>query len=306
MNQSRRKFLLARKNGIGGSDIAAIAGVSPYKSPLDVYYDKITELSEAESEEAIPIGSTARFYWGSVHEANIGRAYTLVTGRRLMRYNRQIRHPEKPYFIGDIDFLAYGDDGKRPFITQTGLIRTNKGIECKTSRFASADEWGDHGSDQVPIGYVCQVQWYMGLIPSLESFDLPVLFGGSDFRIYTIVRDENIITRLQEIGERFWQNHIAKRIPPPPRTLEEVKRLYPESSTSSIVASTEIESIVRALAALKDQQNTLTEAEKKYKDRIAVELAANDTLTLPDGRPILTYRTDKSGKRTMLLKRINL
>ena len=41
MTPSREEFLARRKQGIGGSDIAAVCGLSPWRSPLDVYYDKL-------------------------------------------------------------------------------------------------------------------------------------------------------------------------------------------------------------------------------------------------------------------------
>ena len=37
---NREQFLLDRKKGIGGSDVASILGVSPYRTALEVYHDK--------------------------------------------------------------------------------------------------------------------------------------------------------------------------------------------------------------------------------------------------------------------------
>lgn len=304
---ARADFLKRRKTGIGGSDVAAIAGLSPFRSPLDVFYDKLnTEFGDGGRNEAFPRGETAALYWGAVHESNIGKAYTVVTGRRIMRYNRLLQHPEFPYFIGDVDFLGYCDDGRTPFLPKTGEIRTDKGIECKTGRWANPDDWGEHGSDTVPIMYVCQVQWYMGLVPALRSFDLPVLFAGSDFRIYTVVRCEEIIAKLQEIANDFWCNNVMRQIPPAPRSLEEVKRLYPQSNARAMVARQETENAVRELAAVSEQRSRMEARENELKNLIAAEMGANELLTLPDGTPLLTFRTDRSGKRSMLLKRKNL
>ena len=206
---TRSEFISRRKVGIGGSDIAAIAGLSAWRSPLDVYYDKMN--TAAEYTESYPVGETAALYWGSVHEAAIGKAYTAITGRKIQHYNRLLSHPEKPYFIGDVDFLAYCSNGRRPAKPQ-GEILTDKGIECKTARFAS-EEWGESGTDEIPLQYLCQVQWYMGLVPSIQSFDLVVLFAGSDLRIYTVNRDDNVISKLHRIGERFWQETSCREFP---------------------------------------------------------------------------------------------
>lgn len=50
---NRETFLLDRKLGIGGSDIAPIMGLSPYSTPLDVYRDKMNPavIYEEESED---------------------------------------------------------------------------------------------------------------------------------------------------------------------------------------------------------------------------------------------------------------
>lgn len=36
-----KQQLIARKQGIGGSDAAAILGLSQWKSPLDIFFDKL-------------------------------------------------------------------------------------------------------------------------------------------------------------------------------------------------------------------------------------------------------------------------
>ena len=300
----RSGFLERRKTGIGGSDVAAVAGLSEWRSPLDVFYDKLSiEFRKGEQKESAPVGETAALYWGSVHEAAIGRAYTAVTGKKLMRYNRKLVHPDKPYFIGDVDFLAYCENGKRPFNTKTGNIVTGKGIECKTCRMAG-DEWGERGTDIVPLYYICQVQWYMGLIPTIESFDIPVLFGGSDFRIYTVYRDNDVISRLQNIADEFWTQHVVKQIPPPPRSYEEVKRLYPVSSGKSMTATVELERKVRRLSRISNIRNRLEKQEVKLKDEITIEMNNAERLILPDDTVLATFRNEKNG-RIFRLKKIN-
>ena len=38
---SREEWLNYRRQGIGGSDVAAVLGVSPFRTARDVYYDKL-------------------------------------------------------------------------------------------------------------------------------------------------------------------------------------------------------------------------------------------------------------------------
>lgn len=299
---SREEFLRRRKSGIGGSDVAAIAGLSPWRSPLDVYYDKLNiELGADGWEEMSPMGETAARYWGSVHEAAIGKAYTAVTGRKIQHYNRLLVHPDKEYFIGDVDFLAYCEDGSRP-AKPKGEIVTDKGIECKTARFAG-DDWGTHGTDEIPVWYLTQVQWYMGLRPILRSFDVPALFGGSDFRVYTVWQDITIIHRLQAIAVDFWENHIQKQVPPPPRSMEEVQRLYNTADLGkALFATQEIEKTVLRYREVSAARLQMEKEEKMLKDEIAVAMGDAETLTLPDNTILATFKNEKNGRTLRIRK----
>ena len=292
---TREEFLARRKTGIGGSDVAAIAGLSPWRSPLDVYYDKLnTEFGDGGCNESFPVGDTAALWWGSNLENIIGKAYSLVTGRKICHYNRLLVG-EKKHYIGDVDFLAYCENGKRPFNARTGEIFTDTGVEIKTSRYAS-DEWGEKGTDKVPMYYFCQTQWYMGLIPSMKKFDLVPLFSGSDLRFYTIYRDNSIIERLKEIADDFWTGNIEKQIPPAPRSMEEVKRLFPAVVGKSIMASVEIENKCKEYAEISAQRLALEKQEAELKNEIAISMGDAEVLTLPDETVLATFKEEKKSR----------
>lgn len=53
----RLEWLKNRQTGIGGSDVAAILGLSKWKTPLDVYNDKIAENPVEESNASIEWGN---------------------------------------------------------------------------------------------------------------------------------------------------------------------------------------------------------------------------------------------------------
>lgn len=291
----REEFLLRRMSGIGGSDIGAICGVSPWKSPLDVYWDKVAEPESIINQEAFPVGETKSLYWGAVHEAAVADAYSLVSGVKLMRYNRLITHPEKPYFIANVDRLAYLSDGSRPFNTKTGEIFTDTGIEIKTARFKD-DEWGDEGTDDVPAQYFLQCQWYMGLIPTIKRFILVVLFGGNDMKVYCIERDQQIIDKIQEIGDKFWNENVAKRVPPPPRTFEEVKSLFPSAAVVKMTATAELEADIRLLAELTARRKYAEQLESDQKFKVAEAMAECEMAVSIDGTPLATFKEGKRGR----------
>src|SRR5690606_28440496 len=93
---SEQEWLGVRRKGIGGSEIAAIAGLSPFETPLSVYLRKIGELPDKEETEAM--------YWGSVLENVIAEEYKRRHPEvRVRRVNAVLQHPEVPYFLANID-----------------------------------------------------------------------------------------------------------------------------------------------------------------------------------------------------------
>lgn len=49
-NLSREEWLSYRRRGIGGSDVASIFGVSPFRTARELYYDKLNIVSVEEDE----------------------------------------------------------------------------------------------------------------------------------------------------------------------------------------------------------------------------------------------------------------
>ena len=52
----REEWLNYRRRGIGGSDVAAILGVSPFRTARDIYYDKIGVVAvEPDESNWVPL-----------------------------------------------------------------------------------------------------------------------------------------------------------------------------------------------------------------------------------------------------------
>ena len=178
-----------RLSGLGGSDAAKVFGVSRFGGRWELYQEKLGMTA--------PLVETERMAWGKRLEDIIARTYAEQTGRRVRRVNRTIRHPDYPFLFAHVDRAA----GK------------GRGLEVKTAGIFMASDFGEPGSDQVPPDYLLQVMHYM-MVTGWEVFDLAVLIGGQNLRIYTIPRDEQLIADLLAGEVDFWQNHVVPRIPP--------------------------------------------------------------------------------------------
>ena len=180
--QGRRWF-------IGGSDIAAIAGLSPYKTALDVYAEKLGLVP--------PFAGNQFTRWGKRLEAVIADCYAETTGLEL-EPGGFVMHEKYPWAGGNLD-------------RQNRAAR--KIVEVKTANIRQADRWGEEGTDEIPEEYIAQCAWYL-MLTGYSVADVPVLLGGNDFRIYRVERDEELEQFLIDAGARFWTDHIEKQVQP--------------------------------------------------------------------------------------------
>lgn len=205
-DEGRRAWLEERRKGIGSSDAAAIAGLSPWASPLHVYLDKIGELSSPDSK---------RMAWGRKLEDVVALAYSEETGNTALWPSAAIlSHPNHPWMIASLDRMAIVE----------GEMRV---LELKTS--VHQDDFGTPGTDEIPDVYNIQVQHQMA-VADLPRADLCVLFAFNEVKVYTVERNQKIISNLIEMESDFWAK-VGRREPPDPdwhhpRTPELLKNMY--------------------------------------------------------------------------------
>jgi putative phage-type endonuclease len=193
IDSSDPRWLEFRRTGLGGSDVAVLAGVSPWATPFDLWVEKRGGVVEQKSSPSMS--------WGAKLEEPIIQAYEEETGYRVLRNSTTYRSL-------DYDWAFHTVDG-------FNLTIKDRIVEAKTANGRFANQWGEPGTDQIPAYYNVQTQWYMGLA-GYKSCDVAVLIGGSDFRIYTIEFNERLFKTLVEFGEKFWLDHIIADVAPTP------------------------------------------------------------------------------------------
>ncbi len=223
----RAEWLDARRAGLGGSDIGAILGLSKYRTPVDVWMEK-TGRTAGQDE-------TLQMRFGSYAEDFVAREYSARTGMAVQRFTTMLHHPTAP-ILGNVDRLVIPAGQKKA--AHQREIRTDLGLECKTaSAFAVFEdsEWGPEGTDQVPASYLVQCATYMGLT-QCSAWDLAVLFGNQELRIYHLSRDRELENELIARADEWWQRHVVADVAPEPTCLADVKALYPRVTDKAIDA----------------------------------------------------------------------
>jgi putative phage-type endonuclease len=198
MPNTRELWLAGRRRGIGGSDAAAILGLSPWRTEMDVWLDK-TGRTEVEPEIVDP-DRKFLLELGQEMEKGIARLYTLKTGRELepIPEHALLIHPKFPTLIGTPDRLVLGE---------------SRGVEIKTEN-SFQHKFGEPGEpDAIPQHYEIQCRHYMA-ITDRDVWDVPVLKGAAKLDIHTIERDVELEGMMIDQLLAWWKRHVETDEPP--------------------------------------------------------------------------------------------
>jgi putative phage-type endonuclease len=273
-------FSVDRTKYIGGSDIGAILGLSRFRSPLEVWMEKTGK--ETKKLDSLPL----RF--GSFAEEFVASEYARATGFKLIHDEAIYIHPEHAFMSAHMDRFVL--DGSASSPTPTRIL------ECKTAHPFSSGDWGEAGSDEVPLSYLCQCLWYMA-ITNINQVDLAVLFGNSDFRIYQIARDAELETVILQKARHFWNEHVLQDIAPPAQSEADCQTLFSKSDPKkSLEAQSETLELAKRVALLNSEISTREEVISSIKQAIMSEMGEAETLTY-QGKVLATWKAPKPSFR---------
>lgn len=276
MTALNENFLMARKSGLGGSDIATLFNINPFSTKLELYLQKRGEIE--------PIADNSRTKAGRVMEQVIATMVSERTGSKLRRVNRTLRHPKHDFLIAHIDRDFVGID---------------KGLEIKNVSPRMGYLWGKDGQpDAIAEYYVPQPHHYM-LVLDYPAFDVAAYFGGDDLRIYPMERDPEMDEIIIEMAHDFWHNHVLAGVPPEPEfdhpaTLPMLRRLYPGTNGATIEAD---EMILHWAKVAEDAAKRASEY-----DRVA-EYSKNHILAFLGDAAVLRLDGNKVFRRKLIQRK---
>lgn len=259
-----------RKTGIGGSDAAAVCGMSKWKTPVDIFIDK--------TSEDVGEGINNRFtYWGSRLESVLIEEYIKQSGINVKTDNPVIRHPKNNFMLANIDGMA-----------EDGAI-----IECKTASFS--DGWGDAGTDEIPDEYLIQCAHY-AVIYDAPRVDIAVLIGGNDFRIYTYNRNHVMEGILVKRETEFWNDFVLKNTPPPSLRKDDFSKLIKKTSGNFKNAGDSVISLISMVSNIKKQIKDLEAQEESAVFSLKEIISDFDGLDDDSGNILATWKFQKQNR----------
>lgn len=273
-----------RRHLLGGSDIGSIFGVSPWKSALDLYEEKtaptfVVPEIEPKREKLYRRGKKLEPWVVELIEEERG----IFVQKRNQRYT----DPEFPWMTAEIDF---------EYMADIGLCNG----DVKTVHPFAASEWGEEGTDEIPLTYCLQFHWGM-MVANRPVCLVAVLIGADDLRVYEVKRDDELIAAMRTKAVQFWTEHVQKKVPPPPQTVGDTHKLLFKYGGFPVQNDPEIMTALGNLRTVKKTEKEVDALKKQYeleiKRRLLVLAEASGLTDAPKRFNIL----DLTGKQTASL-----
>lgn len=217
------EWLDARRSRLGGSEIAAVLGLSPYESRFSLWHRKKGAAGQQPEKPEMEWGKRlepvvlAKFIEGHPGE------WSPAPGSYV--------HAARSWQVASPDALLnlHGHPAEL--------------AEVKTSPYG--DGWGEPFTDEIPVYYRAQCLWYADTL-GVDTIHVAVLIGGCDYREYLLTVDataEADIAVLRSEGERFIADLADDRRPDidaHPATHQVVRALHPEIEPEDVEVDAEV------------------------------------------------------------------
>lgn len=196
---TEEEWLTWRRKGIGGSDAAAVLGISPFRTARDLYYDKLNIASVVEDE-----GNWVAMKMGHLLENLVAEIFSRKTGFKVYQIKKMFQHPLYPYMLADVDYFIELPNGKTAI------------LEIKTTNYNARNHWWKDGEEIVPEYYEAQGRHYMAVMNADEVY-FCCLYGNNEDEVIIrrLKRDCTYESELIALEGYFWNDHVLAHVPPP-------------------------------------------------------------------------------------------
>lgn len=267
----RRRWLQERRRGIGGSDAAAVLGLSPWASPLSLWVDKTRGTVDDRQTEAMR--------WGNVLEHVVAVELAKEHGVRLGPSPGILAHPQRPWQRATLDRYALHRSGRPEAV-----------VEVKTANAFAVGEWQQDGPP--PDHVVIQVQHQLD-VTGLPFGYVAALVGGNQPRWWPVERDDELIGMLREEERRFWQL-VRDGTPPAPighdADGDALAALYPGDPGREVVLDPATLAAVERRRQAQADKASAEETVEFLGQQIKAALGEATEGLRPDGSTVVTWR----------------
>lgn len=267
--------IAARRSTLGASEIPVLAGVVPWKSPIQLWMEK--------RGIAAPFDGNEFTEWGTILEEPIRNWYARKRSVGIRKPSAPFIHRTESWASCSPDGLVYPTVDRN---TDFDELSVDRGLEVKCRGAHRADEWGPEDTDEVPFDVAIQCQWSMA-VTGLERWDVATLIGGNQGRIYTLTRDDVTIENLLTIGRDFWFNYVVPGVQPPidgsEATHELLKTMFAKSIASERAATLEEAEWLHQLKGIRGEKKEIETRELLVKNFLMHSMGEIEVVRTTDG-----------------------
>ena len=287
---SNERWLECRMHGpkgdipytVGGSDVAAIFGVSPWTTPLELWLIKKGRMKPPKKMNQDQLAM------GHMLEPIAAEWYARKSGNHVYQDTGLYQHADHPYALANFDRrFTRASDG------EDGIL------ECKSSTYHKADHWADGA---IPLYYEMQLRFYLS-VADVTHGAFSCIWGNNpenDLAMPEIERDsakEDMI--FERLDEWIWSLENDK---PPTMSgvssslaMESLARIYGASQPGlpTIEFPRKYERSLRQIAMLQGKVRDCESEIKLYEKEIEAHSVRIAELMKEHEHGILTTTTDK-------------
>lgn len=278
-----------RRRFIGGSDAAVILGVSPWKTPLQLYEQKIAE--ERAPEIETPVLRRGKRWEPIAREMLVDALQDMGHDVEVLHFGQRYVDPTHDYFASEID-------------VELRLDGEHVNGELKTVHPFKAHEWGEEGSEEVPIHYAAQSMWGLG-ITSRQTCIVGALFGADQLVPFKVLRDDETIAAMREKSERFWTENVLARVPPPPSNMADIMALFAKTNGKPVELDDAVLGTLQQLRQVRERIKAFEEEEERLAFAICEHVCGqwggpvsnapdvDDAVLMHDGKTVATWKKQR-------------
>ena len=272
-NMLSQEMLAARLLCVTGSDAAVICGLSPYKTPYQLWEEK----TGRKVQEDISDKNYIKF--GNYFEDGVAAWFEADSGKKLkLKASKMLTHSSVDYIAGNVDFEIDGE---------------NAILECKT---ALSDEGWGNAENIIPPYYLMQVAHYCAVGNYDKAYIAVVFAQKREMRWYEYERNLELEEKLLAREKAFWES-VQNDIAPEPINVDDLMQMYKAADTTPIVATGEISTKLDLLKDVNNKLKMLELQKETLRKEIALYMQAHDTLVDAKGSVIATWKFTKVPQR---------
>ena len=235
--------------------------------------------------------------FGSFAESFVASEYANQTKYSLVHSEGGVAHPQYPFMVGHIDrYVIESANSSDELFHSDGSCAASHLLECITASPFNQSDWGELGTDEVPMSYLVQCLWYLA-ITNLERCDVAVLFGNSDFRIYEVYRDQELEELIIAKAAAFWNDFVQLDTPPPAQCESDYQHLFKRELTGKAIEADPIVcKLTQKLQLLNNEIKSKELEISQIKQTIMGQMGEAEMLTY-QGQVLATWKSPKQSYR---------